>query len=470
MKMDLFRTRPIASTASSTSSASSESQPSELNPCLNALDLILLGIGAVVGAGIFVLTGVAAATQAGPGIVISFIFSGLACAFAALSYAELASSIGGAGSAYTYGYASLGELIAWIIGWDLLLEYGVGVCAVAIGWSGYFNNALTAIGFTIPDILLKAPGEGGIVNLPAMLIIWLLSGIIALGVRQSARFNALIVSIKLFAIALFVFVAIPNVNPDNWHPFLPFGWTGVFGGAALVFFAYIGFDAVSTAAEETINPQRNLSIGIIGSLVICSLIYILVSGLLTGIASYKTLNVKSPVAETILHLGYHFAAGVVALGAIMGITSVILIFIFGLTRVFYAISRDGLLPAFFAKVNPTTKTPLRIIFLSTIVMSLGAGFFSIQTVAELVNIGTLAAFVIVCVGVVVLRYKKPDMKRPFKAPFSPVLPILGAIFCLTLMIHLPLVTWIRFVVWLILGLIIYFSYGYRHSRLQKEKT
>jgi len=454
--MDLFRTRPTQST------------PSDLKPCLTALDLILLGIGAIVGAGIFVLTGVAAATQAGPAIVISFLFSGIACTFAALSYAELASSIGGAGSAYSYGYASLGELIAWIIGWDLLLEYGVGVCAVAIGWSGYFNNAMAAIGLHIPDYLLKTPGEGGVLNLPAMMIIWILSFVIALGVEQSARFNALIVTVKLIAIAIFVIVAIPNVNSENWHPFLPFGWTGVFGGAALVFFAYIGFDAVSTAAEETIKPQRNLSIGIIGSLLICSFIYIVVSGLLTSITSYKTLNVKSPVAETILHLGHPIAAGIIAVGAIAGITSVMLIFIYGLTRVFFAISRDGLLPAYFSKVNAKTKTPLRIIFLATIIMSLGAGLFSIQTVAELVNIGTLAAFIIVCLGVVVLRHTKPDMPRPFKTPFSPVFPLLGALSCAYLMIHLPLLTWLRFIIWMMIGLVIYFSYGYRHSKLHKQ--
>jgi APA family basic amino acid/polyamine antiporter len=441
--------------------------PLSLRRCLSAFDLVLLGVGAIIGAGIFVLTGVAAATLAGPGIVISYALAGLACSFAALSYAELASSVGGSGSAYGYAYAGLGEVVAWIIGWDLVLEYGVGVCAVSIGWSGYLNDLLLSIGITIPSYLLKGYMEGGIINLPASSIILILGGLLMIGAKQGARFNAVIVFVKLLAIGVFIGVAVFHVQPKNWHPFMPFGWKGVVEGAALVFFAFIGFDAVSTAAEEAIKPQRNLVIGIIGSLVICTLIYIIVSGLLTGIAPYTTLNIKSPVAETILELGHNISADLIAVGAIAGLTSVMLIFIFGLSRIFYAMARDGLLPIFFARVNKKTHTPNRVIFICSLLMSLGAGIFSLQTVAELVNIGTLAAFIIVCLSVIILRYSKPNMPRPFKTPFSPLIPALGILLCGYLMVSLPLLTWIRFIIWMILGLIIYGLYGYSHSKLAR---
>lgn len=441
-----------------------------LRRCLSAFDLILLGIGAVIGAGIFVLTGIAAATQAGPAIIISYLIAGVACSFAALSYAELASSIGGSGSAYGYAYVGLGELVAWIIGWDLILEYGIGACAVAIGWSGYMNDVLLSLGLSIPANFLKSQQEGGILNVPAMLIIMILGSLLMIGVKQSARFNMAIVFIKLFAIVVFVVVALPHVHPVNWKPFTPFGWSGVIEGAALVFFAFIGFDAVSTAAEEAIKPQRDLSIGIVGSLIICTLVYIVVSGLLTGITSYTTLNTKSPVAETILQLGHKIPADLIAIGAIAGLTSVMLIFIYGLTRVFYSMSRDGLLPAGFAKLNPKTQTPIRVIFLSCVVMALISGLLSMQEVAELVNIGTLAAFVIVCLSVIVLRYTKPNMPRPFKTPFCPLIPGLGVFFCGYLMLSLPLVTWIRFMVWMIIGIVIYAAYGYSHSKLNEIKS
>lgn len=434
-----------------------------LRQCLTASDLILLGIGAIIGAGIFVLTGVAAATKAGPAIVLSYVLAGFASTFAALCYAELAASIGGAGSAYTYAYAGLGELIAWIIGWDLILEYGLGACSVSIGWSGYVNDVINAIGFQIPDQFLKCPFEGGLVNLPAMGIVILLSCILGLGVKQSANFNASIVLIKLIAIAVFIGVAIQHVNPINWSPFMPFGWHGVVSGAALVFFAYIGFDAVSTATEETINPQKNIPLGIIGSLAICTVIYILVSFLLTGITSYTTLNVKSPVAETILNLGHRLTAGIVAAGAIAGLTSVILIFMYGLSRIFFAMSRDGLLPPLFAVVHPKTKTPLFIISLSGLIIALLAGFLPLSTVAELVNIGTLAAFITVCFGVIFLRHTQPKLHRPFKTPYSPLFPILGILSCGYLMINLPGITWLRFIIWLIIGLIVYFCYGQSHA-------
>lgn len=392
--------------------------------------------------------------------------AGTASAFAALCYAELASTVGGAGSAYNYAYATLGELVAWIIGWDLLLEYGLGACAVSIGWSGYVYDVFKAMGFSIPSELLRTPIEGGIANVPAMLIVMFLTSVLAIGVRQSSNFNIIIVATKLIAIAVFIGVAVQNVQPQYWTPFMPFGWHGVVGGAALVFFAYIGFDAVSTTAEETINPQRDLPIGIIGSLAICTLIYVIVSLLLTGITSYTELDVKSPVAATILHLGYRVGAGIIAAGAIAGLTSVILIFIYALSRIFYAMSRDGLLPPLFSKVHPKTKTPVLIIFSSGTLIALGAGFLSLGEVAELVNIGTLVAFMVVCAGVIFLRRNKPELPRPFKTPYSPTLPLLGILFCGYLISGLPMITWMRFVIWMFLGLISYFFYGYYHSKLK----
>lgn len=433
--------------------------------CLSALDLTLLGIGGIVGAGIFVLTGIAAATKAGPAVTLSFVLAGFACTFAALSYAEMAASVGGSGSAYNYGYVALGEFFAWIIGWDLILEYAVSVCAVAVGWSGYMNNALTSIGIALPEYLIKGPFEGGYINLLSITVILFLSTVLALGVKQGARFNMLFVTIKLATILLFIAVASVNVDPKNWHPYIPFGWDGIVEGAALVFFAYIGFDAVSTAAEEAKNPQKDLSIGILASLAICTVLYIVVAGLLTGVANYTTLNVKSPVAESILRIGHSFVAGTIAVGAIAGLTSVMLIFMYGLSRIFYAMSKDGLLPSFFSDINPKTKTPTRIIYLTSVIMSIIAGIFPINEIAELVNIGTLAAFIIVCLGVIVLRHTKPEMPRPFKAPLSPYTPILGVLFCGYLMMSLPWITWVRFVSWMLLGLVIYFLYGIKNSKL-----
>ena len=454
--MSLLRTKPINADMDCDTG---------LRRCLTAFDLTLLGIGAIIGAGIFVLTGIAAATRAGPAIVLSFVVSGFACAFSALSYAELASSIGGCGSAYGYAYAGLGELVAWIIGWDLILEYGVAVAVVAIGWSGYANNALTAAGLHIPAALLKGPIDGGIVNLPAALIVLALSGLLAAGVRQSARFNAIMVLVKVLAIATFIAVAVPNVQPHNWHPFMPFGWHGVMGGAALIFFAYIGFDAVSTAAEEAVNPARDLPIGILVSLAVCTVIYIVVAGLLTGIVPYGTLNVSSPVADSMLRLGYRWASAVVAAGAIAGLTTVMLVLYYGLTRIFLSMSRDGLLPPVFSAIHPRTHTPLRVILASGLLIAAVAGFTPIGDVAELVNIGTLAAFVLVCCGVIVLRRTRPQLKRPFRTPWSPAIPLLGVAFCLYLMASLPLITWMRFVIWLVIGLAIYFGYSRRHSSL-----
>ena len=438
-----------------------------LHRTLNGFDLTLMGIGAIIGAGVFILTGIAAATRAGPAVVLSYVIAGLASMFAALAYAELAASIGGTGSAYSYAYTGFGELVAWIIGWDLLLEYTVSVSTVAIGWSGYVNNLLQALHIPIPEELTKSPFEGGIFNLTAMLIIAALTILLCIGVRQSARFNAMIVFVKLITIGIFIAVALPNVQLQNWADFFPFGWAGVMHGAALVFFAYIGFDALSTAVEETVQPQRNVPIGIIMSLIVCTAIYIVVSALLTGIAPYSTLNVRSPVAEALFNLGHHMAAGFIAAGAIAGLTTVMLVMFYGLTRISLAIARDGLLPGVLKKINVKSRTPVRIIVLTGIIIGLISGFAPIERAAELVNIGTLAAFTFVCLGTIVMRVSHPDMPRPFKLPFNPIIPLLGVVFCVYLMISLPLFTWIRFILWMVLGLVVYFLYGIKHSVLNK---
>ncbi len=439
-----------------------EQSSGSLKRCLSAVDVTLMGIGCIVGAGIFVLTGVVSALHAGPAIVFSFILAGLACVFVALSYAELAASIGGCGSAYGYAYAGLGEVIAWIIGWDLLLEYGLGISTVAIGWSGYVNNVLTSLGIHLPAAFTKSPYEGGYFDLPAGLIIMALAVLLCIGTRESSRFNTAMVIVKISAIAIFIAVAFGHADMSNWKVFMPFGVTGVMQGAALVFFAYIGFDAVSTAAEETINPQRNLPIGIIASLIVCTLIYIAVSALLTLVAPYTALNVKSPVADVLLNLNHPIAAGLISAGAIAGLTTVMLVLFYGLSRIFLAVSRDGLIPKRFSRLHPTRQTPVYLIMTAGVGMALVAGLTPIGVVAEMVNIGTLAAFVIACAGVIVLRKTRPEMPRPFKLGFHPVIPSLGIVSCLLLMLSLPLTTWIRFGAWMALGLVIYFVYG-RHN-------
>lgn len=471
----LFRRKPLNADVHDTG----------LKRVLSAFDLTLLGIGAIIGTGIFVLTGTAAATQAGPAVILSFIVAGTACAFAALAYSELASSVGGCGSAYGYSYAAFGEVVAWIIGWVLLLEYGVAVAAVANGWSGYFNNALTAIGMGFPDYLTRGPfavdaitkaPDPGIVNLPAFLIIIILMLMLIRGVSESAKLNAIMVFIKLLTIAVFIAVAFFHVNPDNWTPFMPFGWFGhgedgkpfgVLAGASFVFFAYVGFDAVSTAVEEAKNPKRDVPIGILGSLVFCTLIYVIVSGLLTGVLPYPELNVSSPVAYSLQQVGVNWASGLVATGVIAGLTTVMLVLYYGLTRIILAMSRDGLLPDFFAKVSGVTHTPVRTTVLCGLIMAFSAGFVPLGALVELVNIGTLGAFVIVCGGVIVLRKTHPDLPRPFKAPGGIILPLLGVLSCGALIAFLPHETHFRFLLWLGAGLVIYFAYGIRHSKLAK---
>ena len=461
----LFRTKSIE-----------EKNDSGLKKCLSALDLTLLGVGAIIGTGIFVLTGIAAANQAGPAVVLSFVFSGIACAFAALAYAELAAAVGGCGSAYGYSYVAFGEIVAWTIGWILLLEYSVSVAAVANGWSGYFSNALSAIGLALPESLTKSPELGGIINLPASAIILLLMGMLIKGAKQSAHLNTAMVCIKLLAIIIFVSVAAFNVHPANWHPFMPFGWfqtlpggktVGVLAGASLVFFAYVGFDAVSTAVEEAKDPQRDIPIGIIASLGFCTVIYIVVAGLLTGIVPYNTLGVPSPVAFALQSIGYKWASALVSTGVIAGLTTVMLVLYYGLTRIILAMSRDGLISPFLSQVNTKTHTPVRVIVITGLIMSTAAGLVPLGALAELVNIGTLAAFVLVCLGVIVLRRKHPDLYRPFKNPFSPLFPLLGMASCGALMGFLPHQTWTRFLLWLCLGIIIYFTYSINHSKLNR---
>lgn len=456
--MNLFRKRPILCI---------DADSHKLRRCLTTADLIFLGIGAIIGAGVFVLTGVVAATTAGPAVTLSYAFSGLACLFAALSYAELAASVGGSGSVYTYSYSSFGELIAWIIGWDLLFEYAMSVATVAIGWSGYVMNVLQASHISFPEALSKNPFEGGIINLPAVLIIVVLATLLCVGVKASSRFNIAIVFIKLITIAIFIGVASQHIYLGHWENFSPYGWHGIMQGAALVFFAYIGFDAVSTAAEETITPQRSLPIGIIVSVIVCSLIYIVVSALITLIRPYTTLNVASPIADALIQIGYPIAGGLIAAGAIAGLTTVMLVMYFGLTRIFLAIARDGLLPQFFHRINPHTQTPIRIILSTGLIIATLAGILPLKEAAALVNIGTLTAFTFACGSVIRLRQLQPDLSRPFKLPLNPLFPLLGIFFCGFLLINLPIQAWWRYAGWIVLGFFIYFSYGYKHSRLTR---
>jgi APA family basic amino acid/polyamine antiporter len=441
-----------------------------LHRSLNAFDLTILGIGAIIGVGIFVLTGTASARFAGPGIVLSLVISASACFFTALCYAEFASLMPVAGSAYNYAYATMGEMIAWIIGWDLILEYIVASIAVAIGWSGYFVTIVKAVGIPLPVWCSAAPGTipGAVVNLPAMLIVLFLTTILVIGIKESARFTSVMVFVKLLTILVFIAVGMLNVTPGNWIPFLPYGFKGVMTAAAIIFFAYIGFDAVSTVAEETTNPQRNMPIGILLSLSICTVIYILVAVILTGMVPYRELNNPAPVAHALNLVGFRWGAALVSVGAVAGITSVLLVMLMGQPRVFFSMSRDGLLWPWISKVHPRFRTPYISQLITGTMVAGFAGFIDIGTAAELCNIGTLFAFCIVCGGVVVLRRTHPELKRSFRCPLVPLFPLLGIFFCTGLMLSLPKITWIRFVIWLLIGFSIYFFYGITHSRLARK--
>jgi basic amino acid/polyamine antiporter, APA family len=434
--------------------------------------LLLMGIGAIIGAGIFVVTGIASADYSGPAIVISFVISGLACLFTALCYSEFASMIPVAGSAYTYSYVTLGEIWAWIIGWDLILEYLVIVAAVAVGWSGYVVNVFASFGLTLPAALINPPGvEGGIINLPAVIVIVFITWLIIRGAKESSNFNAVIVLIKLAVILLFVTIGLNYINPANYHPFMPYGWSGVFKGAAIIFFAYIGFDAITTAAEEVKTPQRTIPIAVLGSLLISSILYIAVAAVLNGMVPYiEFKSTAATVAFAIQKVGIRWADIIVSIGALCGITSVLLVNLFGQTRVFFAMSRDGLFPETFSRLHKNYKTPINGIILVGVIASVIAAFIPLTSIVELVNIGTLAAFIIVSAAVIVLRRQQPEIKRPFKCPLVPLVPAVAIIFCLFLITQLPTVTHLRFVVWLIIGLFVYYFYGRRKSSLTGENT
>jgi basic amino acid/polyamine antiporter, APA family len=459
-----------------------------LKRSLSAWDLTLLGIGAIIGTGIFVLTGTAAANQAGPAIMMSYLAAGLACGFAALCYAEFASMVPIAGSAYTYAYASLGEIVAWLIGWDLILEYAVGSMTVAIGWSGYMQKLLSGFGIHLPVWMSAAPGSatpGAIINLPAVIIVLMIMVLLVVGVRESARFNAAMVMIKGAAILFFIAVGFTYVEPANWTPFAPYGTSGVMAAAAVVFFAYIGFDAVSTTAEEAKNPRRDLPIGIIASLIICTTLYLAVAAILSGIVpvvQYRssaealagtpqadpagvTQFLNAPVAYALSVIGQDWAAYLVSAGAVAGITSVLLVMLMSQPRIFFAMSRDGLLPQGVSKVHPKFGTPYITTIITCVAVAIVAGLTQIQVVGEMTSIGTLFAFVVVCAAVLVLRYQRPEAHRPFRVPGGPVFPILGILSCLWLMLSLPVITWVRFLVWLDIGIAIYWSYGRKNSPL-----
>ena len=485
-----------------------------LKRTLGVLQLTALGVGAVIGAGIFVLSGVAAAHYAGPGIVLSFVLSGMRCAFAALCYAEFAAMIPLAGSAYTYAYATLGEIFAWIIGWDLILEYAFGAATVASGWSGYVNSFLQDYGIHLPPSLTATPGTDmvmynnrwerlatilptlqtrgvdpatlahahGSFNLVAFLGIVAVTVILIIGIKESANFNSAIVIIKVAIVLTFIAIAgafilkNPEIAAKNWHPFFPpntgefghYGWSGIARGAAVIFFAYIGFDAVSTAAQEAKRPQRDMPIGILGSLVICTILYILVSGLLTGVVSYTTLNVPDPVAVGIDHTGVRWGSILVKLGAIAGLGSVMLVMLLGQSRVFFSMSRDGLLPEWAGTVHPRFRTPWISSITVGIFVAIFASLIPIGILGELVSIGTLLAFVIVCAGVWILRVRRPELARPFKTPWVPFVPIMGIFVAGLMMASLPRDTWLRLIIWLAIGMGIYFGYGRHHSRVQAE--
>ncbi|HEX2309661.1 MAG TPA: amino acid permease, partial [Vicinamibacterales bacterium] len=494
----LFRRKPIAELL-----AHDDASPQALRRVLGAGDLVMLAIGAVIGAGIFGAIGTAAAGQlapdgtvvrygAGPALVFSFLLLGGACALAALCYAELAAMIPQAGSAYAYTYATLGELVAWIIGWDLILEYAVGNVAVAISWGDYFTTLLRGVGLALPPwlttgyrtallspnpdvhgLLQTAPHVLGmplLVNLPAFGIVIAITWLLLRGARESSRANNVMVLIKLAALGLFIAVGITHLNPANYTPFAPNGFTGIHQGAAIVFFAYIGFDAISTAAEETRDPQRNLPIGILGGLAICTLIYVVVGGVLTGMVPYTELaNSADPLAYALQAAGFQRVGWIVALGASVSMAAVLLVFQFGQPRIFFSMARDGLLPGWAARVHPRTRVPSATTLLTGLVVASAALIGDAAETYDLTNIGTLFAFALVCVGVLTLRVIEPDRPRPFRVPLVWVVAPLGAAACLFIMVGLPYHAWERFGIWLALGLALYFAYGFRHSQLHRSR-
>jgi basic amino acid/polyamine antiporter, APA family len=492
-----------------------EARQTGLKRVLTATDLVFLGIGAIIGAGIFATVGTAAAGEwvggqwvrlpAGPALVLSFVFTGLACSLAALCYAEMASMVPISGSAYTYAYATMGELIAWIIGWDLILEYAVGNVAVAISWSGYFQELLEGFGIRFPpwmatdfrtaktafatepqlrDAAARFAAQAFqdhptllgvpiVFNLPAVGIVTALTVLLVIGIKESTRFNNGMVIVKLVALGLFLLTALAYVRPEHFTPFAPGGWKGIMGGAAIIFFAYIGFDAVSTAAEEARNPARDVPIGIIGSLVICTLIYVVVAGVLTGVVPYAKLNTPEPLTVALKSVGdswlIRVVTGLVALGSVVAHTAVLLVFQMGQPRIFFSTARDGLLPQWAAAIHPRFRTPYLTTILTGVVVAGTAAVTNIQEMVDLANVGTLFAFMVVAAGVIVLRHTDPGRRRPFRTPLVPLIPILAIAACGYLISYLPGITIIRFVLWLVIGLVVYFLYGYRHSHLHTAR-
>jgi APA family basic amino acid/polyamine antiporter len=479
-----------------------------LKRSLGVIDLVSLGIGAVIGTGIFAVIGTAAAggsehLGAGPGVMLSFILTAVACAFCAFCYAEFAAMVPIAGSAYTYSYGTLGELIAWIIGWDLIIEYAIGNVAVAIGWSAYFHQLMTGIGVHIPawiavdyrsayqagqaiaaggqitpDIALNYeawmnhPSVAGVpivFNFLAVGIVGLVTWLLVIGIKESARANNVMVALKLVILFFFIIVGGMYVKPENWTPFMPNGFAGVWTGASLIFFAFIGFDAISTAAEECKDPARDMPRGILWSLVICTIIYIATAAVLTGLEHWKQLGVADPLASALAHNGLNWAAGIVSFGAVISMTAVLLVFQLGQPRIFFSMSRDGLLPKVFSKVHPKYQTPHVTTIWTGVAVALLSGVANINEIVELTNIGTLFAFVLVCLGILILRKTDPDRPRAFKTPFVPWVPLLGVAMCVYLMIGLPERTWVRFVGWLAIGLVFYFLYGFKHSKLRMKQ-
>lgn len=461
--MNLFRTKDI-------SLMIQESNKKKLKRDLSAWDLTLLGIGAVIGTGIFVLTGTGA-LKAGPALSLSFIIAGIACAFAALCYAEFASLVPISGSVYTYSYATMGEFVAFIIGWDLALEYMFAVSSVSVGWSGYFQSFLAGFGIQIPEALTAAPGaKEGVTtyfNLPAFLIVLILTFLLSRGITESKKANNIMVVVKVLVILLLVAVGVGYVKPGNWVPFVPFGMGSVFAAAALMFYAYVGFDAVAAAAEEAKNPKRDLPIGLLASLGICTLLYVVVSLIMTGVVPFAEFKqaIDHPVSLVLERTGQNWAAGFITLGAVAGMITVMLVMLYGQTRVFFAMSRDGLLPKAFSYVHSKYKTPYVSTWLLGGIAGLIGALFPLDQLAELVNIGTLFAFTLVSVGVLVLRRTHPDLPRGFKVPLVPIVPILAVLFCGFLMTQLAAITWIVFTIWITIGIIVYFLYSRKHSHL-----
>jgi len=457
--MSLFRKKSVEHMLAASSKSGG------LKKTLGALDLTFLGVGAIIGTGIFVLTGTGA-VQAGPALMLSFIIAAIACGFAALAYAEFASTIPVAGSIYTYSYATLGELAAWIIGWDLMLEYGLATSAVSVGWSGYLQSLLSGFGVTLPVALSAAPGHTTLFNLPAFVVMMAITALLSVGIRESARINNIMVAIKVIVVLLVIGVGVFHVTPANWHPFMPNGWNGVFGAAAVMFFAFIGFDSVSSAAEEVKNPKRDLPVGIIASLGVCAVLYVAVAAVVTGIVpSAQFASISHPVSYALQVAGEKWVAGFIDLGAVLGMLTVILVMAYGQTRVIFAMSRDGLLPAALSRVHPRFATPFLTTWLVGIFFGLIGALVPLNVLAELINIGTLAAFSMVSIAVLILRRTHPDLPRAFRCPGVPVVPVLAVASCLFLMVNLKAVTWMAFVIWLLIGMVIYFGYSRRHSKL-----